>query len=50
MQVQGGQKLGRSPCCVPLEYGPLTVVELDYNNGVTIIIKDNMVAKKCGCR
>ncbi|XP_046872271.1 muellerian-inhibiting factor-like [Hypomesus transpacificus] len=49
-QVQGGQKLGRSPCCVPLEYGPLTVVELDYNNGVTIIIKDNMVAKKCGCR
>ncbi|XP_046884755.1 muellerian-inhibiting factor-like [Hypomesus transpacificus] len=48
-QVQGGRELGRSPCCVPLEYGPLTVVELD-DNGATISIKDDMVAKKCGCR
>ncbi|XP_067086480.1 muellerian-inhibiting factor [Osmerus mordax] len=48
-QVQGGRELGRSPCCVPLEYDPLLVVELE-NNGATISMKDNMVAKQCGCR
>ncbi|XP_067087496.1 muellerian-inhibiting factor-like [Osmerus mordax] len=50
-QVQGGRELVRSPCCVPLEYEPLVVVEVGLdNNGVTISRKENMVAKQCGCR
>ncbi|XP_061095914.1 muellerian-inhibiting factor [Conger conger] len=46
---QSGLALGRSLCCVPLEYDDLQVVELK-GGGTQITIKPNMVAKKCGCR
>ncbi|XP_035268150.1 muellerian-inhibiting factor [Anguilla anguilla] len=46
---QSGQPLGRSPCCVPLRYADLQVVELK-GAGTEITIKPNMVAMRCGCR
>ncbi|KAG5851327.1 hypothetical protein ANANG_G00092020 [Anguilla anguilla] len=46
---QSGQPLGRSPCCVPLRYADLQVVELK-GAGTEITIKPNMVATRCGCR
>ncbi|KAF1385837.1 hypothetical protein PFLUV_G00111900 [Perca fluviatilis] len=39
----------RAPCCVPVAYEDLEVVDFaDY--GTSITIKPNMVAKECGCR
>lgn len=48
-QVQSGLALERSPCCVPVDYEDLKVVELD-EHGTNICYKPNMVAKECGCR
>ncbi|XP_062413006.1 muellerian-inhibiting factor isoform X1 [Sardina pilchardus] len=47
--VQKGGWTGRTPCCVPIEYGDLLVIELD-KDGTTVSAKTNMVAKECGCR
>ncbi|KAJ8419057.1 hypothetical protein AAFF_G00005560 [Aldrovandia affinis] len=46
---QSGKPLERSPCCVPVEYEDLLVVELE-GGGTQISTKLNMVAKRCGCR
>ncbi|XP_020354508.1 muellerian-inhibiting factor [Oncorhynchus kisutch] len=48
-QIQSGLALERSPCCVPVDYEDLKVVELD-EHGTNICYKPNMVAKECGCR
>lgn len=47
--VQGGMSLTCTPCCVPVDYGELMVVELK-SDGPALSIKTNMVAKECGCR
>ncbi|XP_031174306.1 muellerian-inhibiting factor isoform X1 [Sander lucioperca] len=39
----------RAPCCVPVAYEDLEVVNFD-NHGTSITIQPNMVAKECGCR
>uniref|UniRef100_A0AAY4BGP4 TGF-beta family profile domain-containing protein n=1 Tax=Denticeps clupeoides TaxID=299321 RepID=A0AAY4BGP4_9TELE len=39
----------RLPCCVPVQYADLLVIEL-HSDGPTISVKTNMVAKECGCR
>ena len=39
----------RAPCCVPLAYDPLEV--LDWNaEGSFLSVKPDMIAKECGCR
>ncbi|CAB1324351.1 unnamed protein product [Coregonus sp. 'balchen'] len=48
-QVQSGLALERTPCCVPVDYEDLKVVELD-EHGTKISFKPDMVAKECGCR
>lgn len=48
-QIQSGMALERSLCCVPVDYEDLEVAELN-EEGTTISIKPNMVAKECGCR
>ncbi|XP_034738468.1 muellerian-inhibiting factor [Etheostoma cragini] len=39
----------RAPCCVPVAYEALEVVELQ-DHGTSITIKPNVVAKECECR
>uniref|UniRef100_UPI0037E9AE8E muellerian-inhibiting factor n=1 Tax=Semicossyphus pulcher TaxID=241346 RepID=UPI0037E9AE8E len=39
----------RAPCCVPVSYEPLEVVDL-YEHGTELSMKQDVVAKKCGCR
>ncbi|XP_056271424.1 muellerian-inhibiting factor isoform X2 [Pseudoliparis swirei] len=39
----------RAPCCVPVAYDTLEVVDLN-EHGTYISIKPDMVAKECGCR
>ncbi|XP_077391507.1 muellerian-inhibiting factor isoform X2 [Festucalex cinctus] len=47
--VESGNVHERSPCCVPLQYESLEVV--DFNQHGTLLYKHpDMVAKKCGCR
>ncbi|XP_030640169.1 muellerian-inhibiting factor [Chanos chanos] len=47
--VEGGHSLERKPCCVPVVYEDLLVIELN-SEGTSISVKTNMVAKECGCR
>lgn len=39
----------RAPCCVPVAYDSLEVMDLDQH-GTYLSFKPNMVAKECGCR
>uniref|UniRef100_A0A8C2ZLL1 TGF-beta family profile domain-containing protein n=1 Tax=Cyclopterus lumpus TaxID=8103 RepID=A0A8C2ZLL1_CYCLU len=39
----------RAPCCVPVAYDALEVVDLN-ENGTFLSIKPDVVAKECGCR
>nr|AJW76790.1 anti-mullerian hormone [Epinephelus coioides] len=39
----------RAPCCVPVAYDALEVVDLN-EHGTYLSIKPDMVAKECGCR
>ncbi|KAK2835677.1 hypothetical protein Q5P01_016161 [Channa striata] len=39
----------RAPCCVPVAYEALEVVDLN-EHGTYLSIKPDMVAQKCGCR
>ncbi|TNN75054.1 Muellerian-inhibiting factor [Liparis tanakae] len=39
----------RAPCCVPVAYDSLEVVDLN-EHGTYLSIKPDMVAKECGCR
>ncbi|XP_061602603.1 muellerian-inhibiting factor-like [Cololabis saira] len=39
----------RAPCCVPVAYDPLVVVDLN-NEGSFLSIKPDMIVKECGCR
>ncbi|XP_044055344.1 muellerian-inhibiting factor [Siniperca chuatsi] len=39
----------RAPCCVPVAYEALEVVDLNQH-GTYLSIKPDMVAKECGCR
>ncbi|XP_035992057.1 muellerian-inhibiting factor isoform X2 [Fundulus heteroclitus] len=47
--IERGNVNERAPCCVPVAYDPMEVI--DCNEEETfIIIKPDMVAKECGCR
>ncbi|MEQ2214612.1 hypothetical protein XENOCAPTIV_014058 [Xenoophorus captivus] len=47
--IERGDMNERGPCCVPLAYDPLEVI--DWNNeGSFLSIKPDMIAKECGCR
>lgn len=39
----------RAPCCVPVAYDALEVVDLN-EHGTYVSIKPDVVAKECGCR
>ncbi|XP_031719912.1 muellerian-inhibiting factor [Anarrhichthys ocellatus] len=39
----------RAPCCVPVAYGALEVVEVN-EQGTYLSMKQDVVAKECGCR
>ncbi|KAA0712252.1 hypothetical protein E1301_Tti015052 [Triplophysa tibetana] len=47
--IQSGNPVNRSPCCVPVEYDDLCVIELESKATVTSF-KPKVVATKCECR
>lgn len=47
--IESGDEQQRSPCCVPVLYDSLQVVDLN-ERGTFLSIKPDMVARKCGCR
>ncbi|XP_051549045.1 muellerian-inhibiting factor-like isoform X2 [Myxocyprinus asiaticus] len=47
--IESGQLVTRSPCCVPVDYIDLHVIELE-SVGTQIAQKRNVVATTCGCR
>lgn len=47
--IEDGHPVNRSPCCVPLEYDDLLVIELEDKASATTF-KTNVVATKCECR
>ncbi|XP_051980006.1 muellerian-inhibiting factor-like [Xyrauchen texanus] len=47
--IESGQFVTRSPCCVPVDYIDLHVIELE-SVGTQIAQKRNVVATMCGCR
>ncbi|XP_056614858.1 muellerian-inhibiting factor [Triplophysa dalaica] len=47
--IQSGHPVNRSPCCVPVEYDDLCVIELESKATVTSF-KPKVVATKCECR
>ncbi|KAK2907002.1 hypothetical protein Q8A67_005987 [Cirrhinus molitorella] len=47
--IQSGQPVSRSPCCVPVDFDDLFVIELE-SEGTNIAVKTNVVATKCECR
>ncbi|XP_051551494.1 muellerian-inhibiting factor-like [Myxocyprinus asiaticus] len=47
--IESGQPVARTPCCVPVDYIDLQVIELE-SVGTKIAPKQNVVATKCGCR
>uniref|UniRef100_A0A672YKD1 TGF-beta family profile domain-containing protein n=1 Tax=Sphaeramia orbicularis TaxID=375764 RepID=A0A672YKD1_9TELE len=47
--IEGGNVGERAPCCVPVAYEGLEVVDLN-EHGTYLTIKPDMVAKECGCR
>ncbi|NP_001316292.1 muellerian-inhibiting factor [Kryptolebias marmoratus] len=47
--IEGGHAGERAPCCVPVAYDPMHVI--DWNNeGSVLSLKQNMIATECGCR
>ncbi|XP_051977253.1 muellerian-inhibiting factor-like [Xyrauchen texanus] len=47
--IESGHPVTRTPCCVPVDYIDLQVIELE-SVGTKIAPKQNVVATKCGCR
>ncbi|KAI7791335.1 anti-Mullerian hormone [Triplophysa rosa] len=47
--IQSGHPINRAPCCVPVEYGDLSVIELE-SKATAIYFKPKAVATKCECR
>ncbi|XP_071343662.1 muellerian-inhibiting factor isoform X2 [Trachinotus anak] len=47
--IESGNTDERPPCCVPVAYDPLEVVDLN-EDGTYLSIKPDLVAKECGCR
>lgn len=47
--IQNGNTVDRSPCCVPVEYDDLWVIQLE-SQGTNLSCKTNMVATRCECR
>ncbi|KAF7664110.1 hypothetical protein LDENG_00189360 [Lucifuga dentata] len=47
--IESGNVMERPPCCVPVAYEPLEVVEVNAE-GTYLSIKPDVVAKECGCR
>ncbi|GAA6219386.1 muellerian-inhibiting factor [Lates japonicus] len=47
--TESGTADERAPCCVPVAYDPLEVVNLN-EHGTYLSIKPDVVAKECGCR
>uniref|UniRef100_A0A3Q2ZJZ6 Anti-Mullerian hormone n=1 Tax=Kryptolebias marmoratus TaxID=37003 RepID=A0A3Q2ZJZ6_KRYMA len=47
--IEGGHAGERAPCCVPVAYDPMHVI--DWNNeGSVLSLKQDMIATECGCR
>lgn len=47
--IANGNVQERHPCCVPVAYGPLSIVEMN-DHGTNFILKQDVVAMACGCR
>ncbi|XP_041646965.1 muellerian-inhibiting factor [Cheilinus undulatus] len=47
--IESGNVEERAPCCVPVAYEHLEVVDLNQH-GTYLSIKPDVVAKECGCR
>lgn len=47
--IESGNVQERAPCCVPVAYEALEVVDLNQH-GTYLSIKPDVVAKECGCR
>nr|AKI32582.1 anti-mullerian hormone [Lates calcarifer] len=47
--TESGTAEERAPCCVPVAYDPLEVVNLN-EHGTYLSVKPDVVAKECGCR
>uniref|UniRef100_A0A672IZ96 TGF-beta family profile domain-containing protein n=1 Tax=Salarias fasciatus TaxID=181472 RepID=A0A672IZ96_SALFA len=47
--IESGHTDERAPCCVPVAYEGLEVMELDQH-GTYISTKPDVIAKECGCR
>ncbi|XP_028258739.1 muellerian-inhibiting factor [Parambassis ranga] len=47
--IDNGNVDERAPCCVPLAYEALEVVDLNQH-GTYLSIKPDVIAKECGCR
>uniref|UniRef100_A0A665WI74 Anti-Mullerian hormone n=1 Tax=Echeneis naucrates TaxID=173247 RepID=A0A665WI74_ECHNA len=47
--IESGNVNERAPCCVPVAYEPLEVVDLN-EHGTYLTIKPDVVATECGCR
>ncbi|XP_077462999.1 muellerian-inhibiting factor [Stigmatopora argus] len=47
--IENGDTRERAPCCVPVDYESLEVVDLNQH-GTHLYTHPDMVAKKCGCR
>nr|AMX81307.1 anti-mullerian hormone [Hypoatherina tsurugae] len=47
--IESGAAGERAPCCVPVAYEPLEVLDLN-EQGAFLSIKPDMIARECGCR
>lgn len=47
--IESGNTDERAPCCVPVSYDALEVVDLDEHGMTYVSIKTDVVAKECGC-
>lgn len=47
--IEGGNSDERAPCCVPVAYEALEVVDLN-EDGAFLSVKPDVIAKECGCR
>ncbi|XP_061540309.1 muellerian-inhibiting factor [Phycodurus eques] len=47
--IERGDVAERAPCCVPIAYEPLEVVDLNQD-GTHLYTHPDIVAKQCGCR
>uniref|UniRef100_A0A3Q2Q5C4 Anti-Mullerian hormone n=1 Tax=Fundulus heteroclitus TaxID=8078 RepID=A0A3Q2Q5C4_FUNHE len=47
--IEAGNVNERAPCCVPVAYDPMEVIDCDEKS-TFLTVKPDMVAKECGCR